>query len=408
MKKGQSVWRRFRLGLAYAWRPAMLAGFLAVLLYFLLWFKLGSLVAGLSPEEAIAQRHLALKDISFRSLLNNPLYLPYSLILYVLQALGLHGPTALRGVSAVIGTISAMAFYLIIRRWHTPRLALFGTLLFSTSSWFLHLSRYGSTDILYVGIIAVLLTGVWLQQSKRRRLMLVFALLAGTLYIYVPGMIWFILIIGFWQARRLIGEMKRVPWWFNVLIGLGGVALLFPLGWSLVQNPLLIKPLLGLPERWPTICELLGNIINIPMHIFVRGPNDPAKWLPGTSYLDIFSGMMLIIGAYWSLFRFRLDRVRVTYGVLILGTLLIISGGPTSIALLLAPLYLLITAGMTFMLQQWFTVFPRNPIARSLGTSLLSLAVLVTVFYHINHYFIAWPHAPAVRNTFTHKPLIVD
>lgn len=408
MKKGQSFWRKFRLAVIYAWRPAIIFGFLGGILYYLLWFRLGSLTPGLSSSEATAQAHLALKDISASSILANPLYLPYSVILYVLQAFGLHGPTALRGVSAVIGTVSAVSFYLIIRRWHTPRLAIFGTLLFATSSWFLHLSRYGSTDILYVGIIAVILTGVWLQQSKRRRLMLAFVMVAGTLYIYVPGMIWFIALTGIWQAKRILREMKHVPLWFNALIGIGALILLSPLVWSVTRDTNLLKPLLGLPQQWPQLGDLLQNIINIPVYIFVRGPNDPAVWLPGTSYLDIFSGMMLIIGIYWSIFRFRLDRIRITYGVLLLGSALVISGGPTSMAILLPFLYLLITAGMTFMLQQWFTVFPRNPIARTIGTSLLSLAVLVTVFYHINHYFIAWPNTPSVRNTFDKKPLIRD
>lgn len=406
MSRGKTIWGKLRLAAVYAWRPAILASFLGTLLYFLLWFKLGGLTGGLSPSEATAQQHLAVQDISFKSILNNPLYLPYSLILYVLQVIGLHGPMALRGVSAVIATASAISFYLLIRRWHTPRLAVFGTLLFTTSSWFLHLGRYADTDILYVGIIAVLLAGVWLQQSKYRRIMLGFVLIASTLYIYVPGMIWFIALTGIWQSRRLIREMRHLRWWFNVLVAVGGIALLFPLGWSIAHDPSLIKPFLGLPETLPAIGQLLQSIIDIPTHIFVRGPNDPAKWLPGTPYLDIFSGMMLIIGMYWSIYKIRLDRIRMTYGVLAAGAILVALGGPVSIALLLPGLYLLITAGMTFMLQQWFTVFPRNPIARTIGTSLLSLAVLVTVFYHINHYFIAWPNTPAVRETFSQQPLI--
>ncbi len=406
MKRGKSFWGKLRLGIVYLWRPAILAGFLGTLLYFLLWFKLGSLTGGISATEATAQQHLAVRDISLRGIFDNPLYLPYSLILYILQTLGLHGPAALRGVSAVIATASAVSFYLLIRRWHSSRLAIFGTLLFTTSSWFLHLARYADTDILYVGIVAVILTGVWLQQSKYRRLMLAFVLIASTLYMYVPGMIWFIALTGIWQFKRLIKEMTHVRWWYNALIVLGGIALLLPMGWSVARNPELIRPVLGLPEVFPSLAQILQNLIDLPVNIFVSGPKDPAKWLPSTPYLDIFSSMMLIIGIYWSLFKIGLDRIRVTYGVLIAGSILIVLGGPVSAALLLPGLYILITAGMTFMLQQWFTVFPRNPIARTVGTSLLSLAVLIAVFYNINHYFIAWPNTPSVRQTFTHKPLI--
>lgn len=406
MKKGVSFWRKFRLAVVYAWRPAIIIAFLGSLLYFLLWFKIGTLTNGLSEAEATAQQHLALQDISLRSILKNPLYLPYSLILYVLQALGLHGPTALRGVSAVIATVSAFSFYMLVRRWHTPRLAVFGTILFTTSSWFLHLGRYADTDILYVGIVAVILVGVWLQQSKYRRFMLLFVLIAASAYMYVPGMIWLIVLTGLWQTKRILGEMKRVRWWFNVSIFVGGMVLLSPLIWSIIQDTSLIKPLLGLPKDLPSLGQLLQNIINIPTHIFVRGPSEPAKWLPGTPYLDIFSSMMLIIGLYWSIHRISLDRIRITFGALAAGTILVALGGPVSTAILIPGIFLLITAGMTFMLQQWFTVFPRNPIARSIGTILLSIAVLVTVFYNINHYFIAWPNTPSVREAFSRQPVI--
>jgi hypothetical protein len=406
MKRGASFWKKLRLAAAYASGPAVLLSIAGVFLYFLLWFKLGSLTPGLSQSEATIQEHLALRDISFRSILDNPLYLPYSIILYVLQAIGLHGSTAIRGVSATLGSVTVVCFYLIIQRWHTQRLAVFGTLLFGTSSWFLHTARFGGTEILYCSVIAVLLTGIWLQQTRYRRLMLAFVMLATTFYLYVPGMIWFILITGIWQSKRLMGEVKRVPLWFNLAVGAAGLLLLFPLVWSVARQPGLLKPLFGLPETVPAVGQVLQNIINMPVHIFVSGPDDPEKWLPGTAYLDIFSGMMLFIGLYLSIFRLGLDRVRATFGVLLIGSILVALGGPISMALLIPFLYLLVTAGMTFMLQQWFTVFPRNPIARTIGTSLLSLAVLVTVFYHVNHYFIAWPNAPAVRQTYDNEPLI--
>jgi hypothetical protein len=408
MKRGATLLNKLRLGLAYASGPVVLLGLAGVFIYFLLWFKLGTLLPGLSPTEATAQAHLANGDVTLQSILDNPLYLPYSIILYVLQSLNLHGITAIRGVSAVIGTATVVCFYLLIRRWHTPRMAVFGTLLFGASSWYLHAARFGSTDILYAGIVMIIISGVWLQTSKRRRLALAILLGISALYLYVPGMIWFIIIGLFWQRKRIVAEMSRVPNWFNGLVVATGLVLVVPLVWSINHDPTIVRALLGLPEQLPSPGQLLENTINLPLHIFVRGPNDPERWLPGTPYLDIFSSMMLFIGIYWSIFRFRLDRIRVLFGVLLLGSILVIIGGPVRSTLLIPFIYLLISAGMTFMLQQWFAVFPRNPIPRTIGTLLLSISVLVTVFYHVNHYFIAWPNTPEVRATYSYKPIIHD
>lgn len=407
MKKGVTFWKKVRLAVVYAAWPTVLLVIAGGVLFSLLWFKLGTLLPGLSPSEAIIQRHLALQDISLRSILDNPLFLPYSLVLYALQSLGLHGTLAVRGISAFIGTLTVICFYLIIRRWHTPRLAIFGTIMFAASSWFLNTARYGSADIMFSGIIFVLLAAILLQQSKHRKIMLTLTIFIGACYIYVPGMIWFLAIAGIWQSKRIRNELKRIPTWFTVVIALGGVIVIAPLVWGIYHTPSLVLPLLGLPNTLPNIADILQNIINIPTYIFVRGPNDPARWLPGTAYLDIFSSMMLFVGLYWAFFKRKLDRIRAITGLLLVGSLLVATGGPVNMALLIPFIYLLITAGMTFMLQQWFTVFPRNPIARTIGTSLLSLAVLASVFYNINHYFIAWPNTPSVRKIYSTQPLII-
>ncbi|MBA3758735.1 hypothetical protein H0X10_03835, partial [Candidatus Saccharibacteria bacterium] len=52
MKKGWTFWKKLKFAAIYAWRPALLVGFMGAFLYYLLWFRLGSLTPGLSSSEA--------------------------------------------------------------------------------------------------------------------------------------------------------------------------------------------------------------------------------------------------------------------------------------------------------------------------------------------------------------------
>ena len=67
-------------------------------------------------------------------------------------------------------------------------------------------------------------------------------------------------------------------------------------------------------------------------------------------------------------------------------------------------LYLLIAEGMTLVLREWREVFPRNPIARFIGTILVSIAVLTTGLYHMNRYYIAWHNFPETRAIYKNPP----
>ena len=67
-------------------------------------------------------------------------------------------------------------------------------------------------------------------------------------------------------------------------------------------------------------------------------------------------------------------------------------------------MFLIAAGGVALMLQQWFTVFPYNPFARTVGLVLLLFALGTTSFYSLNQYFVAWPHTPETKQTFQYRP----
>jgi hypothetical protein len=83
--------------------------------------------------------------------------------------------------------------------------------------------------------------------------------------------------------------------------------------------------------------------------------------------------------------------------------ILVALGGSVTIAALIPLMYLAIAAGTHYLLDQWLTIFPRNPVAKFVGVSLVSFVVAFSAFYHLRAYFVAWPQAPETRAVYVVK-----
>lgn len=370
-----------------------------VLVSALLAVKLATLVPGASDAEVAAKA----QTTTFSALIHNPLNLPHKLLEFVIQQVTGGGILATRAISAVFGLVTVCMFYYVMRVWHTNRVAVIGTLLFTTSSWFLHTARNGTPDILMTSVLALLLAGIWLREHRRRWVALLAVALMSTVLIYIPGMIWFVLAASIWQRKLIRSELSRVNSTTIIISVVLGLLLLAPLVYALVDNIQLYKPLLGLPDKFPAPLDILKNLGNIPVQLLYRGPDNPTVWLGRIPILDLFSSAMLALGVYAYYFRLKLDRTRFIIVLFVIGSLLIALDGPVTMTLLLPFIYIVIAAGVTLMLQQWFTVFPRNPLARTIGASMISIAVLLACTYHVSHYFIAWPNTPTTKTIYHNK-----
>jgi len=203
-----------------------------------------------------------------------------------------------------------------------------------------------------------------------------------------------------WQHKIIIKELKQVPWWFNTCAGLFVIILLAPLGYAVFHDTNQLLAVAGLPSTVPTINNMIHNFLNIPTGVLLKGPNSPSQWLGRLPYLDIASTAMLVLGVYSLRYHLLLIRAQLLVGCSLLFIILITLGGSVTSLALLPVIYLLIAGGLAFMLQQWFTVFPNNPVARTIATTLVSVLVLLISYYNISHYFIAWPQTPATRQAF--------
>ncbi|MBI1857385.1 glycosyltransferase family 39 protein [Candidatus Saccharibacteria bacterium] len=387
---------KLRQIIADNWQPALIIGISTLFIVGLFWFKLGSLTIG--PHQS--ELSYAANNANLNLVANKPLNLPHAALTAVIQIFGSHSIFVLRSVSALFGLLAVWLFYLIIRSWHTTRIAFMATALFASSSWLLHAARLGTPDILYTALLSLVLFGIWLKKGKWPSITLFGLAIIGTLLLYIPGLIWFVLPGLFWQRKRIFTTLNQMPLWLSVLWTIAVLLLVVPLLRAVWLKPEILRPLLGLPDHWPTIKQVFDNALAIPRQLLWRGPKDPAHWLGTIPLLDVFNITMFAVGLYAYWFSVKLDRTRLLAAVSIIGFILVSIGGPVKLLILMPFIYIIGAAGLALLLQQWLTVFPRNPLAHTIGTGLIVITVALTSFYHISQYFIAWPNAPETKAAF--------
>jgi hypothetical protein len=380
------------------WKPlALYGGLFAILAIALVW-QIGSLLPGYASDEAASYQ----LSNNFHAMFDNPLNTPYYLVVKAISYVPIIPANDLvitRLASVLFGAGTLVLFAILVRRWHDQRTAVVGTLLFGMSAWFLHTSRFGAPEVLLFGVFALIACGYWLKHVGSNFAVLCSVVLV-TLMLYVPGMVWFVALGVMWQWKTIDRVFKKHSLTMP-LAGLAFLGALVPLGWALYKNHALIKPWLGLPQDWPTPLEMVRNLLEVPFNLFIRGDADPVTWLGTAPVLEVFSLSMFVLGIFLYLRHWKLGRTSLFIAIFVLMTALMTIGGAISLTVAMPFVYLIITAGASYLIEQWFKVFPRNPIARTIGIAMMGAVIGLVCIYHITHYFVGWPHAQATHEAYT-------
>lgn len=390
--------KRLRRFMMEGWQPILLYGIAIAGLVLLFMYKIGSLPAGLSQNEIQALGSAQ----TWQAVLNNPLYAPHKVLILTLQTIGFHDKAVLRGVSACWALITTGLFFSILKRWYPKRIAILGTLLFTTSTWYLITSRLLTPEILQSGVVILLAVGGWLRYSHARISPVLLAVGSAAILFYIPGMLWLLIGAAIWQWPNIKIALKESSVLIAFSLTLLFLILIGPLLFAIVRNPSLGRELVGLPSSMPSLQQVIKGFVDIPLALFLRAPLDPVHWLGHLPLLDIFSTVMFGLGLYSFYFQLRLDRAKLLFGAGFIISVLIALSGTLTLTMLLPLVYIVVAAGLSLFLRQWLTVFPRNPLARTLGYSLLIIVVLAACFYQVSRYYVAWQHTPATKQAYSH------
>lgn len=376
------------------WQSIVLYGAAFAIVASALAWQLGSLTPGYSTTEAATYQ----ASLSLKSILDNPLNAPFLLATKTMSFVLPDTFLSVRAVAAGFGLATLVLFATLLRVWHDRETAIIGTLLFGLSAWFLHTARLGSPEVLLFGVFMLAVVGYWLKRTESW-FALVVCMLATALLLYVPGMAWFIGVGIIWQWK-VIDRIFKKHLLAVTLAGVAMLGLLVPLALALYKQHLLIKPWLALPHQWPNPIEMGENLLEVPVHLLIGNRPDAVTWLGNAPILDVFSLAMFVLGAYLYLRNFKLIRTSLFIGIFIVMAALMMLGSPITFSVIIPFMYLVIAAGVAYLIGQWFKVFPRNPIARASGRIILYAVLGLVITYHLTHYFVGWPDAQATHDVF--------
>lgn len=354
----------------------------------LMFYRLGSLTPGLSSAEVKTyQSALSISDIN-----DNMVNAPYKLAVFVSTHV-FDSAFGLRLVGAFLGAISIIIFYLLARRLFNSYISLAVTAMFASSSLLLAVARQATPNVMLLSLLAIIGTGFYLRFGKRHDIGWLLTSLVVGLSLYVPGMFFFILAAAAWQfhnVRKSFEQLKTpIITAASVILGL----VIAPLIISIIRDPSLWRAYLGLPESFAPVAEMAKYAGTAIASLFAMSPHEPTYWLGRQPVLDIFATVMIVYGGIILLRQYKLDRFWTIAGIFLLAVIYIgITTNRLAIILLLPFAYIVAGIGIQNLINQWTSVFPKNPIARIIGSMLLFITIAFSINFQTHRYFVAWPN----------------
>lgn len=356
-------------------------------------------ISSLPPVDTNFESAAAIGADSGQRIIDNVINAPQRVIDYGLFKLTGDNSTYFRLVSGFIALVAATIFFLLVKQWISFRVALLATILFGASSWVVHDARWAEPEAMLLLALPMLLLAGTLQKIKEYDPWLPITSFAVALLLYIPGF-WLFFLLGLalvfsdlFEAWKELSAKSRALWAIAFALPL------LPLAYGLTK-PGVLNSWLGLSDNLE-VRPIADNLIQLPEQLFVNGVDNAAQWLPGTPILDVVTAVLGALGAFFVLkdSRYPLRRI-VLFGTGALALVLIGTLGETYISLLLPLVYIFVAFGIAFLLEQWFCIFPKNPMARSLGVVIVACLVLLTAGYHVLRYHQAWPNSDAADTIF--------
>lgn len=374
-----------------------IAGVAAVL--GLMLYQLVSLMPGLSVNEVAVYNSAH----SPSAITDNMVNAPYKSAVFISTKI-FEVDFGVRLVGALVGTLAVILFFFLVKELFGTLIGLATTVMFATSSLLLGMSRTATPNIMLLSLLAIIAVAAYIRFGKRTDIGWITAAFVIGLSLYVPGIFLFVLPVIIWKFKYARDSIKTINKPAIITASAIFAILLIPILLSLITDPAIWKGYVGINGELNTITIMAKYAYAAVASIFVISPIDSAYWLGRQPILDVFATAMFICGAFSLIKHYKLDRLWLILGVAFLSIVWI--GATTNrygVIILLPFIYLVIGAGLRMLTDEWFSVFPKNPIAKYIGAGLLVIAIAVSVNFQLHRFFVAWPNNEATRQAFSEQ-----
>ena len=375
----------------------VLAGFLFAVFF----WRLGSLTPGISPTESAAK----VGSSSLKQIYENPVYLPFKLMQHFLIMLNQHSIFWLRLSGAVFGLIFTLTFFRLAISWFGRVIGLFGTLVFVSLPLFVISARQASPDILLFSPIFIM----WLyykltkNDDNLKPSVWVSLLLASALSLYIPGMVWWVLVGAYINRRRIITAIGNIPSWLSAAGLTAGLIVLLPLLVSSISRPGIIKSLFLVPEHWYSLLRTAENIGWMILALFIKTPSANPLILGRLPLVNVLMLALVIFGAYALYTAARPKALALGGAVLLAVAAAGLNNNILLLALGLPAVAVFVSAGLRYLYIEWRSIFPRNPVPKTFALVLIAAVVASQLFFGLRYSLVAWPHSTVTKTLYVLK-----
>jgi 4-amino-4-deoxy-L-arabinose transferase-like glycosyltransferase len=371
-----------------------------VLFCWLYLLRLGTLTKGLSPAEVQAANNSA----SIENIIHDPIYAPHKLLQYGLRELFGYHPWCLRAASVIIAAFLLMCFYNLCSRWFGRLIGTVTTIALASAPWVTLLGRSATPSIMLLVPALLLFSYYWFARSKKWVTFswLFFCVCVGAA-LYVPGLVWLLVVGVVINRRSLIFSLKRLKL-LQMLVGISLVLILIaPLIWAIIRAPSLLHHWLLIPTNWIGLGALAKNFGWAISSLFFR-TRQHIEWIIGRApILMIVSSALAFFGAYAMSLQAR-QKLYAIAALVLFGCLASAANNNyVYLSYCLVPLMMLSAAGLRFLFLQWQAVFPRNPLPRYFAYGLIIMLTIGQIAYGVRSTIYAWPHTSDTKSIFVIK-----
>lgn len=389
----------------YRWRFPIVYGLLILVLAVMVTTAILFAPGGLSAHEIrSASSSAALNWQALRP--DEVINLPYALVQKASFELLGFNELAIKIPSAVFGMLSIVGLILLLRVWFRDSVAIMAGVMIVTTSQFLLLSQSGQPAIMYFFWPTWLLLGTtMLSRGLRPRwLWLLISSAVAALSLYTPFSIYILLALGTAvifhpHLRFLVRRLPKIGLTAGLLLAM---ALLSPLIWATLRQPVIWMDLLAVPTALPDFAANFRAVGNQYFNFFHPSSTDimtPVYSLP--------VAILALLGLY-QLLTHKYTARSYVIGFWLIVLVLVAAFYPEIISVTVLPVAVLIAMGFHLLTSYWYKLFPRNPYARVGGLIPVIVLVASIALTGFNRYVSGYRYDPSLAKYYTNDLQLID
>lgn len=409
------LWQFFRRHLG----TLILIGVILIAVWFR-FYQLDKLPPGLHPDEAANGQDIfrMIDHHDFRIFYNTNG--PREALFFYFQAIFvlLLGNTilALRLAPAIFGTLAVIAAYFLATDWFGRRVGFISAFFFAINPWATTVTRDGfrATMVPVVIVVVAYLAGRAFKTGRTKYFVLSGIVFGLGFYTYPAYSLMVLAALAcgvylFFARRHWLSRNKRA-------LMLGFVSLVITLLPYLTYTALhprdtsaraagtsfLNKNLNG----GRPLATLIDGVTKTALMFNFRGDENYRHNLGGEPMLDIFVGLMFVLGllvALYNIERPKYFALLAIFGTMLLPAALTAEGLPHGLRAIgvLATVFILAGIGLNYLLSRWYVIFPINSLARNIGLGLILVLLILTAIKGYKQYFVAWAQDPKTYQAYS-------